>query len=193
MKKALLALVVLASAAVLGLSAAQTPGASYPRPVYGTLLSAAETEQLLDAAVKHSPYRKPWFKRPVVDLVPTKKWQEEACGNASIDCGVLGYTALEERDIVHVVATIPAEAVNRLGWTREEIIVHELVHWLQLQTNRARFASPSCASSDAIETEAYNAQFQYAVQELHSDHGFWKPDIYAECVIMSRGHHANQR
>lgn len=164
----------------------------YPRPVYGTLLSPVETEKLLDAAVRHSPYSKPWFKRPVVDLVPTPVWQGQVCGDAAYDCGILGYTSSEERDIVHIVAVIPADAVKALGWTRDEIIVHELTHWLQMNAKPDLFDDQGCAVTDAIETEAYNVQFQYAVEDLKLDQGFWKPDIYAECILAKlagRGSH----
>lgn len=185
--------------AVLGLVVGGLIGAKQaakpiaPQPIYGTILDEAQTDYFLDMAVKYSPYHKPLFKRPKVDIVPTPKWQYLMCGNPTLDCGLLGYTSGEERNIVHVVAVMPAEGVKRLGWTRDEIIVHELVHWLQHEADAEAFDDMSCAMDDAIETEAYNAQFQFAVRELHNNHGFWKPEIYSACVaekIMNgRGHH----
>lgn len=162
-----------------------------PQPKLGYFLDAKQTEHYLDMAVKYSRYKKPWFARPKIDVVPVGKFREAACGWAELDCGILGYTSPDERDVVHVIDTLPMKAVERLGWTRDEIIVHELVHWLEIQSG-ATFSS-DCSILNADESDAYNAQFQYAVHELKASHGFWIPDVYGQCMLnkmlKGRGHH----
>jgi hypothetical protein len=156
-----------------------------PQPIMGQPLSSAETDRLVDMAVKYSRYSKPWFARPVVDVVPGPRFNAKVCGGEY--CGILGYTASDERDVVHVIDKVPDVTAQSRGWTREEIIVHELVHWLQIKAGNEWMSA--CANQDADETEAYNAQYQFAVRELHMDHGFWKPDIYLGCQLEHRGHH----
>lgn len=160
-----------------------------PQPIFGVTLSKKQTEHYLDMAVKYSRYKKPWFARPKIDIVDPVKWLDQVCGGDPL-CGIAGYTSDDERNVVHVLAALPAEAGARLGWSRDEIIVHELVHWLQIQDGQEY--PQECAARDAMETEAYNTQFQYSVWELHEDHQFWKPNVYANCMLQKmygRGRH----
>lgn len=192
MKKLALLLGLLTFVVVVTAGAVRIAKPAKPQPMFGVGLNREQVEHYLDMAVKYSRYRKPWFVRPQIDIVDPEKWREQVC-EGDADCGILGYTSDDERDVVHVIAVIPPEAVDRLGWSRDEIIVHELVHWLQIQSGQEY--PIECAMRDAMETEAYNTQFQYSVQELHEDHQFWKPNVYAGCLLqkMMRGRHASSQ
>ena len=172
-----LLLALFASTLVFG-AAQATKSVPLPRPILGAALGEKETERYLDLAVQYSRYSKPLFARPKIDLVDPLVFALSVCGKP--ECSIVGYTNDEERDVVHIVSSISAEITARLGWTHDEIIVHELVHWLQLKAG-VKFPA-DCAAREALELEAYSAQYQYAVAERKEDRPFWMPPVYKSCM-----------
>lgn len=155
----------------------------------GPVMSEAEYGPLLDAAVKYSRYEKPRDARPTIVLLTPEQFSAEVCSGASGICPYLGVVDMvDPSHKILIQNPSPPQPVADFEQSRNQIIVHELIHWLQTQNGNTK---RDCASVQAQETEAYSGAYNYHVEVEHASQPFWLADDYGQCMIrkMNRGHH----
>lgn len=106
---------------------------------------------LLSWAVWLSPYDTP-PEPPIIETRPHSFFVENACGG--VECNVVGW--YNDTGIVFLDENLP------ITESRDDLVVHELVHYLQDLSGK--FESLSCEDSLFREREASRVQNQYMVE-----------------------------
>lgn len=107
-------------------------------------------EELLSILLSWAALLSPYDKAPVPDLVyrPHEFFVEQACGG--VECNVVAW--YNDTGVIFLDPELDPQR-------RDDIIVHELVHYLQDKSKL--FNSFSCYDSVAREKEAYAVQLEY--------------------------------
>ncbi len=109
----------------------------------------------LSWAVDLSPYPAP-DAPPIIETRPHAFFVNNVCGG--VECNVVGW--YNDEGVIYLDET--------LSESRDYIIVHELVHYLQDLSGD--FESNSCADSVFREREAYGVQTRYMVENGRIPH-----------------------
>jgi len=148
-----------------------------PPVTLGRVMTPAETEYWLDQAIKFSRYKKPWYKRPKIEIVSEEAFLTAFCEGQP--CSGLGVRFYANPDTLYI-----REKADWFPGSRGGIIVHELTHWLAAQ-NELNDSLRTCADHAAKEVEAYAAGYLYERLVENKAYPFLVPDTYSECVMAS--------
>lgn len=109
---------------------------------------------LLSWAALLSPYDP--APNPIIETKPHSFFVENACND--VECNVVGW--YNDNGIVFLDENLPED--------RDDLILHELVHYLQHLSGE--FDSEDCNDSIERELEAYSVQAEYMVQNGRMAH-----------------------
>lgn len=113
---------------------------------------------MLKIAIAISGYNMPNAPLPILVELTHKQMTHEVCYGLS-PCDVYGY--YRDDDIVGV----DPFQISHDGLTENEVVVHELTHWLQHHNGQGGF---SCNQVEKRESQAYAVQNVYNMQYEHN-------------------------
>lgn len=118
------------------------------------VLPQPTVENFLQVAALVSRYHMPAIERPVV-VLKTSEWfnASRVCAGEQ-PCTVMGFFSPYEGKTIYLRVDMPAGI-------RSQILVHELVHWLQAHSGMR--AADTCAEKAVLEAEAYTAAYKFSV------------------------------
>jgi len=133
----------------------------------GTQIPEREVEAKLRIVADLSQYKMPFMSRPKAFVVPAEWIKNQFCGDFR-PCPVIGLFMNNRPNEVFISDEVSADR-------RDEVLVHELVHWFQL---RAGWSQDTCEYTTAEEAEAHTVGYLYVlVYKKRPTRGFWIPNL----------------
>lgn len=146
-------------------------------PVGIPQLQEKEVKYYLKIADELSRYRRPWIRKPIVLLVPEDQFIAMACGFRGMlfdHCPLLGFF---RPDMPHLIFIRMSDEMTYQR--RQEVLIHEMVHWLQHDSGwKSDFSN--CRESALHEIEAYQVSYLYIILFHGADENFRLPPL--DCV-----------